>query len=190
MHLGKWHTASANLMNFLGWQFSFSADVFLLNNWQCSLGPFTQKEGKYPQGSFFPTKYSPASMSVFHQSPTNVHTQNTRQHFKHLTQSGKVQSLMNLGSWFKENGRNVHRPSVCKEFQSVHVCWHNLWIVLSHPVRAWLGTYLCLGYTTACRHRWCIAVSWCQIKICHCLTVKINRFQYYTKAITVLIYST
>ena len=46
---------------------------FLLNNWQCSLGTLTQKEGKYPQGSFFPTKYPTASMSVFHQSPTTVH---------------------------------------------------------------------------------------------------------------------
>ena len=66
---------------------------------------------------------------------------------------------MNLGSWFKENGLNLHRPSVCKEFQSLYVCWHNLRIALNHPVRARLGTYLCLGYTTACRQCWCIAVS-------------------------------
>ena len=79
MHLGKWQTASANLMNFLGWQFPFSGDLYLylLNNWQCSLGPLTQKEGKYPKGSFFPTKYATASMSVFHRSNTHVHTYRT-----------------------------------------------------------------------------------------------------------------
>jgi len=66
---------------------------------------------------------------------------------------------MNLSSWFKETGLNMHRSNVCKEFQSLHVCWHYLSIALSHPVTARLGTYLCLGYTTACRQRWCIAVS-------------------------------
>ena len=71
-------------------------------------GPFHTERRKIS------TKYSPASMSVFHQSTTNVHTQNTRQYFKHLTQSGKVQSLMNLGSWFKGNVRNVHRPSYAR----------------------------------------------------------------------------
>jgi len=88
---------------------------------------------------------------------------------------------MKLESWFKENGLNLPQPSICKEFQFLHICWHNLWIALNHSVRPRLDTYHCFGYTTACRQCWCIPVSLCQMKVCHCRTVKINRFQYYTK---------
>ena len=97
---------------------------------------------------------------------------------------------MHLGSWVKENGLNLHWPSLCNKCHSLQpVCWHNLWIALNHPVTAWLGTYLWCGYPTACRQCWCMPVSWCQMKICHCLTVKINSLKYYTKPIKVLIYS-
>jgi len=49
---------------------------------------------------------------------------------------------------------------------------------LNHSVWPRLGTHNSFQYTTACKQCWCIPVSPCHVNICHCRTVKINRFQY------------